>query len=123
MPEAYVFGDAIGQQVKDPKKAWARCCRNAGVTGLHFHDLRHEAASRLLERGMPLQDVQQQLGHASAQQTSTYCNTSLDHRKASVKRLKPDTAPSLHDVAHGGGEEPQPLVQPEASNGGNVLVN
>lgn len=27
--------------------AWKRACQRAGIEGLHFHDLRHEAASRL----------------------------------------------------------------------------
>jgi integrase len=38
---------------------------------LHFHDLRHEGASRLLEAGWPLHHVQEMLGHASLEQTST----------------------------------------------------
>ncbi len=44
---------------------------------LHFHDLRHEAGSRLLEAGWPLHEVQQMLGHSSLQQTSTYLNATL----------------------------------------------
>jgi hypothetical protein len=44
---------------------------------LHFHDLRHEAGSRLLEAGWPLHEVQQMLGHASLEQTSTYLNATL----------------------------------------------
>jgi integrase len=33
-------------------KAWRRACRTAGIADLHFHDLRHEATSRLFERGL-----------------------------------------------------------------------
>ncbi len=44
---------------------------------LHFHDLRHEAGSRLLEAGWPVHHVQHMLGHASLQQTSTYLNATL----------------------------------------------
>ena len=43
---------------------------------LHFHDLRHEAASRLLEAGWPIHHVQEMLGHSSLEQTSTYLNVS-----------------------------------------------
>ena len=60
--ERFVFGDLIGRQIKSPKKAWAACCKATGIEDLHFHDLRHEAASRLLERGLPLQHVQCMLG-------------------------------------------------------------
>ena len=33
------------------RMSWQRLLSRAGVTDLHFHDLRHEAISRLLERG------------------------------------------------------------------------
>ena len=52
-PTAYVFGNGIGEHVKDPKKVWAKCRAAAGISDLKFHDLRHEAASRLLEAGWP----------------------------------------------------------------------
>lgn len=32
-------------------KSWARACRRAGIENLRFHDLRHEATSRLFELG------------------------------------------------------------------------
>ncbi len=32
------------------KKAWARATKRAGIVDLHFHDLRHEATSRLAEK-------------------------------------------------------------------------
>jgi len=33
-------------------RAFARACRRAGIEDLRFHDLRHEATSRLFERGI-----------------------------------------------------------------------
>jgi len=33
-------------------KSWRRVCKRAGVEGLRFHDLRHEATSRLFEKGV-----------------------------------------------------------------------
>jgi hypothetical protein len=41
---------------------------------LHFHDLRHEAASRLLADGVDIRIIQLMLGHASVQQTQRYLN-------------------------------------------------
>ena len=91
----YVFGDAIGQKVASIKKAWettvlkahgfvptwtakrglSRESRKAlQAIDLHFHDLRHEAGSRLLESGWPLHHVQKMLGHADVKQTATYLN-------------------------------------------------
>lgn len=34
------------------KKGFTRACERAGIRGLRFHDLRHEATSRLFERGV-----------------------------------------------------------------------
>lgn len=56
-PLAYVFGDAIGGRVADPKKAWTATCRRAQIDDLHFHDLRHEAGSRMVDRGWPVSHV------------------------------------------------------------------
>ena len=38
----------------DYSHAFAAACRRAGITDLRFHDLRHEATSRLFERGLSL---------------------------------------------------------------------
>ena len=41
---------------------------------LHFHDLRHEAASRWLEAGIPLHHVRALLGHSNIATTDAYLN-------------------------------------------------
>jgi site-specific recombinase XerD len=46
--------------------------KRAGIQGLHFHDLRREFASRLLESSADLHDVQLFLGHAAITTTSRY---------------------------------------------------
>ena len=58
-PDAYVFGNALGERVasKTVEDWWRAACARAQITGLHFHDLRREAASRLLEGGVPEQYV------------------------------------------------------------------
>lgn len=40
-----------------------RLCKKAGVVGLRFHDLRHEATSRLFERGLNMMEVAAITGH------------------------------------------------------------
>jgi len=44
------------------------------VKDLRWHDLRHEYASRLVERGVPLSQVRDLLGHASIVTTERYDN-------------------------------------------------
>jgi integrase len=42
---------------------WNRACRRAGITDLHFHDLRHEATSRFFEKGLNVMEVAKITGH------------------------------------------------------------
>ena len=88
-PDAYVFGDEVGRRVKSIKKAWKTACEKAGVTDLRFHDLRHEAGSRLLERGWPLHHVKEMLGHADIKTTNTYLNVTRIGLHDSMRRFEP----------------------------------
>ena len=71
-PEAYVFGNAVGEKINSVKKAWAGTCRRAGISGLQIRDLRREFASRLRESGASDHDVRDFLGHANITTTSRY---------------------------------------------------
>lgn len=48
------------------RTAWRRACREAGLTGLRFHDLRHTAATKLLEEGTPVAIVAHILGWSAS---------------------------------------------------------
>jgi integrase len=70
---AFVFSDeAAGREPWKPDRvtlAFARFCRQEGVTGVRFHDLRHFAATRLLASGVDVRTVSGRLGHANASTT------------------------------------------------------
>ena len=76
-PEAFVFGNECGQQVKywRVNQAWRDTCEAAGITGLHFHDLRREMAPPFREAGAPDIFVADVLGHTNIKTTSTYRKT------------------------------------------------
>jgi integrase len=63
--DKFVFGNEVGEQIGSIKTAWRATCRRAGIRGLHFHDLRREFGSRLLESGAAQHDVRDFLGHAN----------------------------------------------------------
>ena len=76
-PEAYVFGTSTGERIASIKTAWRLTCARAKIDGLHFHDLRREAGSRLLESGrFFLHDVSRFLDHADIATTSRYLQAS-----------------------------------------------
>jgi len=64
-----------------------RASRSSDVN-LHWHDLRREYASRLVERGVPLAQIRDLLGHASIR-TERYDNQKLESLQAAVLKLEP----------------------------------
>lgn len=65
------------------KQAFARACERAGIEDFHFHDLRHEATSRLFERGLNIMEVASITGHKTLQMLKRYT-----HLNASELALK-----------------------------------
>ena len=52
--------------------AWERLKRRASVSGLRFHDLRHEAISRFFERGLNVPEVALISGHRDVRMLLRY---------------------------------------------------
>jgi integrase len=100
--DKYVFGE-LGFQIDSPKRAWKTACDKAGISDLRFHDLRHEAGSRLLEAGFQLHQVREMLGHANLSQISTYLNAGrlglqdamrrVDASRCNSVAIEPPTVP------------------------------
>jgi integrase len=53
---------------------FAKLRRKVGIEDLRFHDLRHEAISRMFERGMRVEQVRVVSGHRTLDQLSRYVN-------------------------------------------------
>ena len=53
---------------------FAKLRKKAGIEDLRFHDLRHEAISRMFERGMRVEQVRVVSGHRTLEQLSRYVN-------------------------------------------------
>jgi integrase len=52
--------------------AWDQITSAAGITDLHFHDLRHEAISRFFEKGLSIPEVALISGHRDVRQLFRY---------------------------------------------------
>lgn len=106
-----VFSNEVGEATKTVRRAWtlailkahgiapkwrtgtykdlaAESLQQLQAIDLHWHDLRHEYASRLVERGVPLAQVRDLLGHASIVTTERYDNQRLEALQAAVARLE-----------------------------------
>jgi len=58
------------------QRAFLRACERSGIVKtkptIHFHSLRHGFATRLLESGAPINQVQLLMGHSNLSTTSVY---------------------------------------------------
>ena len=71
----YVFLSEVGKPYKfhdSLKGAFERACKKAGIQGLRFHDLRHTAATRMIEAGASIVAVSRILGHSDIKMTMRY---------------------------------------------------
>jgi len=139
---AFVFGE-LGRRLKTIKKSWETTVLKAHghepewtgkgtlsaasraqlrAIDLHFHDLRHEAGSGLIEKGWPVHHVQEMLGHASLEQTSTYLNVTRTGLQESMRRF--ETA-GIHvtPVSHGAAIEHPPVCHEVSGNDPQPRVN
>jgi integrase len=84
---AYVFPlptlPAGGKRVLRPEddrrrayvtKAFARAAEEAKIADLHFHDLRHDFATRLRRGGTPIDEIATLLGHSSIHMATRYAH-------------------------------------------------
>ena len=79
----------------DPKSvgaAFTRACRVLGIKDLRFHDLRHEATSRLFERGYQIHEVAQFMPPRFVERTQALCE---NLRPENLRDLTP---PAAQDV-------------------------
>ena len=71
-------------------QAMRRACKATGITGLTFHDLRHEATSRLFENtDLDIMEIKSITGHKTLQMLARYTHLRMDRladRLAGVKR-------------------------------------
>ncbi len=84
----YVFyNPTTGEPIKDIKTAFKTACKNAKIKELRFHDLRHTAATRMVEAGVDLATVSKILGHSSIQMTMRYAHPTPENMKRAVEKL------------------------------------
>jgi integrase len=58
-----ISGKVFSMKADSITRAFERCCKNAEISDLRFHDLRHEATSRFFEMGFNIMEVSAITGH------------------------------------------------------------
>lgn len=70
-----VFGSLTGEAVK---RAFIRAVRRAGLEDFRFHDLRHEATTRLFEKGLQMMEVASITGHRDPRKLRGYTHLAAE---------------------------------------------
>jgi len=73
---------------------WARSVARAGLTDLHFHDLRHTAATRVLRATGNLNVVRRMLRHDDIASTMRYAHSQQDDVLAGMEAAGAQTVPT-----------------------------
>lgn len=79
--------------------AFKRTCKRAGVENFRFHDLRHDFASNLVQKGNDLYVVQRLLGHRDGRMTQRYAHLKVENLREAVGTLD-----GGHKKGHSGNE-------------------
>ncbi|MHB0989797.1 MAG: site-specific integrase [Burkholderiales bacterium] len=85
------FGDPGKDGKRRPysfNKVWADIKKKIGVTDFKFHDLRHEAVSRLVESGLSDQEVSAISGHKSMQMLKRYTHLRAEDLVSKLDDIK-----------------------------------
>jgi integrase len=87
-PTGCVFPNKkTGKALKEVTNGWQSAVKEAGLVNFKFHDLRHTAASWLVQSGASLQEVKEILGHRDLTMTLRYAHLSPGHLRTAIGRL------------------------------------
>jgi integrase len=70
--------DLVFGVVSNVKRSFMSARKIAGLSDVRFHDLRHTAATRLIQGHLPLQEVGRVLGHSQNSTTYRYVNANAE---------------------------------------------
>jgi integrase len=91
-------GQIFGYRIE---KAWDDAKKKAGAPDFRFHDLRHEAVSRMVELGLSDQEVASISGHKSMQMLRRYTHLRAEDLVSRLDELsgKPDSTRQDHGTS------------------------
>jgi len=79
--------DLVFNGLRDIKRSFKTALKGARIKGVRLHDLRHTAASRMVQAGVDLVTVSKILGHSSIQMTMRYAHPTPENMLQAVEKL------------------------------------
>lgn len=97
----YIFPGKSGEALTEIRKTFTAVCREASISGLRIHDLRHSFASALVSRGASLPIIGGLLGHTQVSTTARYSHLADEAMRRATNLLDVDPDAVLPSVTEG----------------------
>jgi integrase len=102
-PNALLFSSPEGHPLRRSKfrHRWDAACKSAGISGLHFHDLRGSGATWAATAEATVRELMPRLGHTTPTVALRYQHATLERDQAIAERLgRLMSAPSEQRTRH-----------------------
>jgi len=86
-PTGRIFPADNGGRLDNVNTAWANILKAAKIDGFRWHDMRHDFASTLVMKGVPLNTVRELCGHSDLNTTLRYAHLAPDHKSDAIALL------------------------------------
>ncbi len=86
-PDARVFCGRSPNRAHSWRRLWELTCREAGLPGRNFHQLRHGCGSALASAGVAQAQIMSVLGHKTLSASARYLHSNVSDRRAVVDRV------------------------------------
>lgn len=83
----YVICNYHGERFAGIRTSWRKALKDAGISDMRRHDLRHTGASWLAQRGESMAHIQQLLRHSSGESTQRYVHLQPEHARGAASAL------------------------------------
>lgn len=83
-PKGRVFPSDNGDRLDNVKSSWTSILNAAAIEDFRWHDMRHDFASKLVMKGVPLNTVRELCGHANLKTTLGYAHLAPNHKADAV---------------------------------------
>ncbi len=103
--DALVFTSPAGTALRHGnfrRRMWLPALADTGLTGIHFHDLRHAGNQLIANAGANLRELMERMGHSSSRAALIYLH-STDDRQRALALAVADRARSELDAANSRG--------------------
>jgi integrase len=85
--EQRVFPGKNGGRLDNIKRSWGSVLKDGKISSFRWHDMRHDFASKLVMKGVPLNTVRDLCGHADIATTLRYAHLAPEHKAEAIALL------------------------------------